>query len=337
MKTTKRSSGTLGQYMYFFRYSPSQRLFLSCRATISPALSPTVRAAPLTPVKPPLLSPKNLSPKSPTRYHPIKQASISANLTPVAPQGPPAATTAQDLLNDVMGLGSPHRNLTGNLGQPSNSISTAPQSQFLFGSELSHRPSQSIWSASVDEQPLMYTGTSNNTSTQHSGGHIYQTSPRQFAVAPGSQELSQQSNIWTSSYQSQSQNSQQSLGGALPSAQFALPPMLPTSGRQAHQRVPSSSVPVQNFGNHHQAHLDPFAYTPPVQAPIPRPQHMLSPSSGFLNSTLSQGGFGGGSSADYYASPNPGFHSRQMPMHDPRIPQHNYMSPPMSQIWGHTG
>ncbi|KAF8957499.1 hypothetical protein BDZ97DRAFT_2079119 [Flammula alnicola] len=64
--------------------------------------------------------------------------------------------------------------------------------------------------------------------------------------APGAHDLSQQS-IWTSSYPSQSQNSQQNLVGALSSTPFAHPvqTMLPSASvtqRQQHHRIPSSSV-----------------------------------------------------------------------------------------------
>ncbi|KDR77107.1 hypothetical protein GALMADRAFT_429038 [Galerina marginata CBS 339.88] len=307
------------------------------RATISPALSP-LHASPLTPIKP-LLSPKilSLSPRSPTHYQPIAKPAFINPVTHV----PAPATTAQDLLNDVMGVGNSSRSLGGNLIQPADSISTAPQPKFLFGSELSHRPSQSIWSASVDEQPLMYTGNSNHNSVHGGAGHIYQTPPRQFAVAPGSQDLSQQS-IWSSSYPSQSQNSQHNLVGALPSAPFApAPQSMLTNGaighRQQHQRIPSGPVAAQLFQSHNQLQHDPFAYSSPTQPPIHRPEHMIAPSNaGYLASQLIQGGFNGGPT-EYYTSSNTGYHSREISMHDPRVVQQNYMSPTMSQVWSNHG
>uniref|UniRef100_A0A8H7XU36 Protein SMG7 n=1 Tax=Psilocybe cubensis TaxID=181762 RepID=A0A8H7XU36_PSICU len=306
------------------------------RAPISPALSPITRVAPLTPVKP-IISPKGLSPRSPTHYQPIKQPSFTTPATH-AP-APQAVTTAQDLLNDVMGLATVGRVINPAHVPSTESVSTAPQPQFLFGSELSHRPSQSIWSASEDEQPLMYSGNTSN-STAQSGGHIYQTSPRQFAISPASQDLSQQS-IWSSPYPSQlTHNSQQSLGGGLPPAyshshSHPPQPMLSPVGmaQRQHQRVPSASVAAQLFPNHIQSQHDPFAYAPPIQPPIHRPEHILSPQSGYINSHASQQSFGGGST-EYYASSNPAYHSRQLSMHDPRV---GHVSVPMSQIWSHTG
>jgi protein SMG7 len=301
---------------------------MTCRATVSPVLSPRGHVTPLTPVKP-MLSPKSLSPRSPTHYPLAKPA-----LTSPAIAHPPApATTAQDLLNDVMGFSTASRTIGGGLLPPS-SESTAPQPKFLFGSELSHRPSQSIWSASRDEQPLMYPGNGNSPNAPgggSNGGHIYQTSPRQYSAPLGSQDLSQQS-IW-SSYTTQSPNSQQNLVGALPSAPFAQPPqpMLVGGQSQLHQRVPSSSVAAQLFPTHNQVQHDPFAYSTPLQPPIHRPEHtMASP----LNSPLMHSSLGGsGGPTQYYASSPSAYHSRQLSMHDPRVVPQNYMS----QIWSHTG
>ena len=295
------------------------------RATVSPMLSPRNHVTPLTPVKP-LLSPKSLFPRSPTLY----QLGKPALTTPAGAHPPAAVTTAQDLLNDVMGFSTASRTIGGGLVLPS-SESTAPQPKFLFGSELSHRPSQSIWSASRDEQPLMYPGNGNPPGGG-SGGHIYQTSPRQYSAPLGSQDLSQQS-IW-SSYTAQSPNSQQNLVGALPSAPFAQPPqpMLVGGQSQLHQRVPSSSVAAQLFPTHNQAQHDPFAYSTPSQPPIHRPEHTMAVSS--LNSPLMHSALGGnGGPTQYYASSPSTYHSRQLSMHDPRVVPQNYMS----QIWGHTG
>jgi len=306
-----------------------QCTFISCRAPISPVLSPKAHPTPLTPVRP-ILSPQNLSPRSPTHYQPAK---LAFN-TPAVAHPPAPATTAQDLLNDVMGLSS--KTLSGGFLPPLES--TAPQPKFLFGSELSHRPSQSIWSASRDEQPLMYPGNGNSPKVPvgGGGGHIYQTSPRQYSAPLGSQDLSQQS-IWSSSYATQSQNSQQNLVGALPSAPFAqLPqPMLVGGQRQSHQRVPSSSVAAQLFPTHNQVQHDPFAYSAPPQPPIHRPEDTMSPSSsGYLNSPLMHSPLGGsGGPAQYYASPPLLYHSRQLSMHDPRVLPQNYMS----QVWSNTG
>ena len=90
-------------------------------------------------------------------------------------ESPEPITTPQDLLNDIINFGSS----MGGISEP------PPQPPFLFGSELTHRPSQSIWSALRDEQPLLYSGNGGAL------GQIYQTSPRQFTSAiPPSQDSS---------------------------------------------------------------------------------------------------------------------------------------------------
>jgi len=343
------------------------------RSSLSPTLSPVLHPAPATPVKP-MLSPKNISPRSPTHYQSAKITSFGLS-API----PPGTTTAQDLLNDVMGMGmsSGHRSINGGPHQPFE------QPKFLFGNELSHRPSQSIWSASLDEQPLMYSGNgssanggpnglagpgnghANNIPTNHpganlhssgnlSGGSIYQTPSRQFPVVHGSQDLSlSQQSIWSSSYSSNSQNSQQNGVGALPSAPFAQPPQIGLGGHGGHNRIPSASLSSQLYSNHkinNQINLDPFGYTSPVmqQAPIHRPEPNLS-SSGYLSSSIGHGSlppigaasglglaFGGPTGQAYYTSPNQGYHTRQLSMHDPRVGQQSYMSP-VSQVWGNNG
>ncbi|KAF8805580.1 hypothetical protein BYT27DRAFT_6658955 [Phlegmacium glaucopus] len=292
------------------------------RANISPVFSPSVLATPITPVKP-TLSPKVVSPRA-------------FNAPPLAPAVP--TTTAQDLLNDVINFGggaSSGRTISGN----GISESTAPQPPFLFGSELSNRPSQSIWSASRDEQPLRFAGNGN------ASGQIYQTSPRQFppAVVSPSQDLSQQS-IWSSSYPTQSQNSQQYLIGALPSASFAQPPHSTLIGGGGHHRLPSASVASQLLPTHNLTQNDTFAYASPTsqhrQPVLNAEPHLAPTSSGYLDSSLITGGGFGGSggiaAAQYYTTSGGAsyHHSRQVSMHDPR---QNYLSPPMSQMWSNIG
>lgn len=282
------------------------------RGNISPTFSPSALATPITPVKP-TLSPKVVSPRS-------------FNVPTPAPAMP--TTTAQDLLNEVISFGGGGRVANGN----AISESTAPQPPFLFGSELSHRRSQSIWSASCDEQPLRYAGNGN------SSGQIYQTSPRQFAptaVSP-TPEFSQQS-IWPSTYSSQSQNSQQYLTSALPSASFSQPPHSTLiGGGGQHHRLPSSSVAAQLFPTQSN---DPFAYASPTsqhqQLVVGAEPHLSLSSSGYLSSPLVAGGFEGSDASQYYATSGSTsyHHSRQISMHDPR---QNYL-PPMSQIWSNMG
>ncbi|KAF8153018.1 hypothetical protein B0H34DRAFT_662751 [Crassisporium funariophilum] len=300
---------------------------------ISPTLSPTLHATPMTPVRA-MLSPPNVSPRSPIHYQP--KAAFSASV----PAPPFATTTAQDLLNDVMGVGVGRSLGGGNLLSPTES--TAPQPKFLFGSELSHRQSQSIWSAARDEQPLRYTGNGNTS------GHIYQTPPRQYAVPPA-QDLSQHS-TWPSSY-SQSQNSQQSLVGALPSAPFAQAPHSMVvggggggGGVHHHHRVPSASVAPQLFPSHAQVQHDPFGYPTSLQQQRIRKSehHHLSLSPGYFNSSLGPevGGFGlgpgVGGAGQFYSTAGPSYHPQHQ-MLDPRVAQQSYLTPAVSHLWSNMG
>ena len=299
-------------------------MFRLPRGNISPTASPSVLATPITPVKP-MLSPKNVTPRS---------SNPPAPAAPVVP-----TTTAQDLLNDVINFGSGG---SSNRTMGGISESTAPQPPFLFGSELSHRPSQSIWSASRDEQSLLYSGNGSPS------GQIYQTStsPRQFAaVMSSSQELSQKS-IWPSSLSSQSQNPQQYLIGALPSESFAQSPHQTLIGGGGHHRQPSSSMTAQLFPTQSLAQNDPFVYASPTlqhRQPILSVKSQLPPtsSSDYLNSSVFGGSGGVTAAADaaaqYYttSSGSPSYHhSRQVSMHDPR---QDYLSPPMSQMWSNMG
>ena len=309
-------------------WDPRHDLFLYCmiilkvlhyyvthRGNISPTVSP---ARPITPVKP-MLSPKNVTPRS-------------SNPQPAPAAAVVPTTTAQDLLNDVInfGAGVISNRTTGGISE-----STAPQPPFLFGSELSHRPSQSIWSASRDEQPLLYSGNGS------APGQIYQTSPRQFAAAiPPSQDSSQKS-IWPSSFSSQSQNPQQYLTGALPSESFAQSPHSTLiGGGGGHHRRPSSSMTAQLFPNQN----DPFVYASPTlqhRQPVPSVKPQLLPtSSDYLNSS-GFGGLGGVTAAAdattqfYTTSGSPSYHhSRHVSMHDHR---QDYLPPPMSQMWSNIG
>ncbi|KAJ3507371.1 hypothetical protein NLJ89_g6337 [Agrocybe chaxingu] len=300
-------------------------------SSLSPTLSPVLHATPVTPVKP-MLSPKNVSPRSPTHYQPVKIPPF--NLPAAAPPAP--VTTAEDLLKRLE--------------------STAPQPKFLFGNELSHRPTQSIWSASRDEQPLSlparngasFDAVGGPVAAPSAVGHIYQTSNHQISGSLGTQDLSQPS-IWSSSYPSQSsQNSQHNLVGALPSAPFAQPPQSIIGSGLAHshhhQRNPSASVAAQLFPTQAQIQHDPFAYSSTIQQPpIHRPDPTLSPSSAYLSSAVGHSpalGALSSSQVQYYTATNPGvgYHTRHLSIPDPRLAQQSYLPPAaMSQVWGNTG
>jgi len=266
----------------------------------SPALSPKIHAIVTTPVKT-LRSPVDPSDQSPTLYQAKKNPAF--NLPSPVPQHMPA-TTAQDLLNDVMGL----KTMNVNCGIYPPTESSAPQSKFLFGSELSYRPTQSIWSASRDEQPLMYSANGNNNGQNvqlpgvyggHNNGTIASAKQpsslhadinlrgsgagsQQTTFAPGNlQELaSPQQSIW--SYGGNAQNYQQRSVGTLHSTSFAQPNLSPSNPFR-YRPDSSNSNTVQppqlypNFGIQ-QTQREPLVYTSPVlhQLPIYQPDSQMS-------------------------------------------------------------
>ena len=262
-----------------------------------------MQTTPITPVKA-MMSPA-LAPRSPPNQK------ISSG-TPII--SPIAGTTAQDLLNNVMGV---KRSESGGLVP----ISDPPP---LQNSRLLHRPTQSIWSTSHDEQPLkMFSG---NALSSH---QIYQTPQSQHRTFPASSSQDMSPPIWSSSYPTASQNSQQTFAGALPSAPFAFPPQ--TVVTNGHQRIPSASVAAQLFPNH--AQHDFFGYAPPIhQQPIHRPEsHTVSPSE-FMNSL----GRGNEIYYDGLQQQQHVYHTQHPSIHDPRV-KPAFVSPPISQVWGNVG
>ncbi|KAG6919120.1 hypothetical protein DXG01_008927 [Tephrocybe rancida] len=291
------------------------------RAPTSPVIvsslpSPISHATPLTHSKPLL---------SPIKHSPTNSKAISPFMTPVAPtSAPPLATTAQDLLNDVIN----GRSTLSHLGP------TASQPALLFGSDLSHRQGNSIWSASHDEKSLKFASQPNQTFQQakHSQGS-------------GSFDASQ-SSIWGSSYSGAtqtSQNSQPHLVGALPPAPYPYQSVV----QGAHQRVPSVPTSAsQHFPSQQLDPLhDPFSYPQPAaQQYVHRPDalELGLGSSAYLNSQLLPGG--AGASMYYQTGPAPAasrHHSHQPSLNDPRQLAQQYFglppSSPSSQLWGNVG
>lgn len=263
-----------------------------------------MQTTPIIPVKA-MMSP-GLAPRSP----PHQKTSSRAPIIPPTVAG----TTAQDLLNNVMGV---KRSESGGLVPISDPLPL--QSPLLL-----HRPTQSIWSTSHDEQPLkMFSGTA------MSSNQIYQTPQSQHRTFPASSSQDMSPSIWSSSYPTASQNSQQTFVGALPSAPYAFPPQtVVTSG---HQRIPSASVAAQLFPNH--AQHDFFGYASPMpQQPIHRPESHTASPSGFMNSLAH-------SNEIYYdglQQQQHVYHTQHPSIHDPRV-KPAFVSPPISQVWGNVG
>lgn len=235
-----------------------------------------------------------------------------------------APTTAQDLLNDVIS----GRSTLNHLGV------TASQPTLLFGSDLSHAQSHSIWSASHDEKSLKFTSQPNQTHHQV-----------KLAQGSGSLEASQ-SSIWSSTYSNATQltqNSQPHLIGALPPGPYPQQSIVDST----HQRVPFASIGASQSSQYLLGHQfstphDSYAFSQPVtQQPVQRPDALglgvCNPN--YVNSQLHNTS----SNMYYQTGPPPAGarHAHRPSLHDSRQIEQQYFgqssSSMSSQMWGNVG
>ncbi|KAJ7160379.1 hypothetical protein C8R46DRAFT_1286139 [Mycena filopes] len=259
-------------------------------APVSPVI-PTARTSPKTPVRLPPIGP-------PVRGPPAPIATAAA--APLSPFRPPAAqlpqpitpgtqipaTTALDLLNT---FSMPKPSTPKHRPSASASIATGP-GELLFG--VGARAPQSIWSASQDEQGLMFGGGAGGVGVgmQHQHQHQQQLHPgAQYAaggLAPtqyggehamhqrfASQDLasssSQGSTIWASSHPSASQHHVPPGFGH----QHQHPP--PVHAPLQHHRVVSNSMAAAQL---FPSGGDPYGYGPlSAHAPAPVSQYAAAP------------------------------------------------------------
>jgi len=283
-------------------------------------------------------------------------------------------TTAQDLLNDVMGIGglnSNRRSISG-VVHPSQASSSL-QPKFLFGSELTRGPSQSIWSAARDE-PLIYAGNgttsvgfnghhsvngsigANFSNGLHAGSNFQTTSPsgqvhiaHSFSASGDSQDLpvSHQS-IWSSSYGAPTTSPQRavpfSTSAYSQSSQPALSTVIPQFPLHSpHRREQSiSGASLQLYPNPNQ--LDPFTYPSPVlqQPAVPHPDS----SSALYSSSVGHSGLqsfvqsaaanltSGEAGQPFYNRETSMYHSRQNSNQNSQPEKGQFISPTTSQNWG---
>ncbi|KAF8639187.1 hypothetical protein AX17_001673 [Amanita inopinata Kibby_2008] len=308
-----------------------------------PAVSPIIAAA---------VSPAQTSPMSPVRTMLPPVAGITTS-----PRSPPrtsgsssksvAPTTAEDLLNNVMGRGRSAGPLP------------APQPPLLFRSEPSHRPNQSIWSTSQDEQRLM-AGAAGHVS----GSPLFQSPTHQYLslAAPGPppelSTMSQQS-IWgaTPAYLTGGfENTQQSMHGTISNGvssigtgsmfgqqygQFSPANANGVNGSLGtllqHKRIPSLTQHMQ--------------FQQQLQNPPPLPlsasgsqglsmntESLVSPLNNTNGSAIDNFAMGSAASntfynSNYQAGPYQ-YHSRHLSYNDPRMGQ--TVAQPSPQLWGNT-
>lgn len=216
---------------------------------------------------------------------------LSTGMAP-APQhttSPPSVasrgTTAQDLLNNVMGMGqpsvSPVRNPPHPLRLPTqvthspHVVSSASPPSLLFGSASPGgfaSGQQSIWSTAPDEGPLRY------HQRQPSGSFPLSSPPSTTTYS--NQPPSQGS--WPSRHSTQ-------LSQALPMNAISTPstpygPLFSQHQALTHRRIPSASVAMQaydnaafsQYGPGFQAHASSSQYTPSASASNLYPDMLVS-------------------------------------------------------------
>ncbi|EAU83974.2 hypothetical protein CC1G_09856 [Coprinopsis cinerea okayama7 len=293
------------------------------KASLSPALSPLLQTTPITPVRPLNGSAAAKAFPSPPLAH--NKPSPLIGKTPISSPRVSTihATTAQDLLQDVMNVG---RKPGSGLVPPSTVDPSGIQPPLLFGSELSHRPSlissnapSSIWSAGHDEQGLKFGST---TSPGHSHNHAnphHSLSPRlnyAHSVSGPAQDLTTPS-IWAPSHTSSIQSPQLHLGGSLPSgtSQPHQPNNAGVIGSGLHHRLPSASHTMAYSGSlsphrvEQQRHQYTFSHSSSTSSVnVPKPHHQSFYSADLRNNLGPGGGLGGTSLSspslgNYYHQP----------------------------------
>ncbi|TFK25411.1 hypothetical protein FA15DRAFT_703678 [Coprinopsis marcescibilis] len=288
------------------------------------SLSPLAQATPITPLKflaASISSANTLSSPPQAKHSPL------LGKTPInSPRAAHAsATTAQDLLHDVMNAG---RKPSASLVPPSDPSGIQPA--LLFGSELFHRPTtHSIWSAGVDEQPLRF-----GVSTSPNHNHAFQTSPRMYSQGIGNSGINGSQDLDSGTWSSQATTqASQPMGGVLPSVH----PLQQGIGN-LHTQVPSTSAPhhLSSYqGN--LAYEQNFLHSSPSMsmglATAPQTQ-MYSMAAAYYQQLSANGN----TLQDTFAPARMGYHSQHpsISLQDNRFGNGQYNSP-ISSIWGNVG
>lgn len=242
------------------------------------------------------------TPRSPPVVSPIRRPVLSPHLPPPLAISS-TCTTAQDLVNQVMGL-SQHPS-GGDISQLGPQESSAPQPPLLFGSDPSN---PSIWSMSRDDNSFHYPDTTTVAQSTYPHG-----SPNQaFARLQGASQMP-----WSSPYADSSQGPKNQASGALPS-EFGLYPYL--TGAGGHHRTPSAT----NFFTSSQgSRNDMFEYSG-----IPQQSYHSNATNSHIisDSYLDPATIGSLYPQTSYRSPS---------LHDPRLGQ--AYAPPVPQLWGSNG
>ncbi|KAJ7078721.1 hypothetical protein B0H15DRAFT_532588 [Mycena belliarum] len=298
-------------------------------APVSPLpATATARTSPKTPMRPTPIGPPSRTPLEPASV-PLPPFRLPpAQLQPSQPIAPGThvpATTALDLLNNFTKapLAKPLHVATTQ-GAGAGGVSLLPGSRAV--------PSQSIWSASRDEQGLMFSG---GGGAQHAHPHPYQEPQQHYHSQPAPQEYAgggmhhqrfpsqEQSTIWASSYPAPGPQEdrlhvvphqhERVVSNAMAAAQ-----LFPSGGDQYGYGPMLRQYPVGMTagGGGAQEELGVFYSTAPI-SPV---AHLR----GFMS--------------QHPQSSHGQIHARHLSLHDPRGGAfHGPPVAPVSQMWGRAG
>jgi protein SMG7 len=258
-----------------------------------------------------------MSPIAPTftpRSPPVLSATRPQAMSPLVAQPAlsiaPTSTTAQDLLNSVMGL--PRDSGSVDIPQPSPPQSSAPQPQLLFGSGPPNLPGHSIWSMSLDDSSPNFPNA--NTGVQPARPFASQT--QSFARSPQRPPQS----LWPSSFVDSSQGSQSHIVGALPS-NFS-PHHINNGG---HRRTASAS-----FFSTQSPRNDSFGYS----SGLPQQPYHSHAASSHLPAAYVDPAIMAASGSLYPDVSLPDYHNASLHHHDSRM---GFAPAPVPQLWGNSG
>jgi hypothetical protein len=216
--------------------------------------------------------------------------------SPTKPQV--SATTAQDLLNDVMGLNT--RRLTGgDVNRLSSSHPGSSPSTFLFNSDTKV-PGQTIWSAAQDEQALKF--SSSSTSSHVPVHSTYHHSPP-TALDLGNSPWTHPTNL------EPLEHLQQYPGQGFPPATISQYPPQST----LHSALPVQPLPI--------ASKDPFGYYPSLGPQLIQPNNQAFPE--YMNPQW-----------DHNGQP---YHSRHLSLHESQAVGQPVLTPATAPMWGGGG
>jgi protein SMG7 len=274
--------------------------------------SPPLRVTGMSPIRgslSPTLSSMNSPAPTKTCLTPTR-GRRSSLVTPATASTP---TTAQDVLNNLMG-----RTAAG--GDASRvhhrQMSSAPQPQLLFGSGPPNDPGHSIWSTFLDDDSLKFQGVATSPSA-----HIHHTPTKAASATTTANDLSPP--IWSSSFPNVAQNAQSPLVGVSPLSYSGVSQPIGHQRRSSAQASLSSPLLAQQVQQGQRFSQDALVYSASPHAS----QHPAVGQHSCQNIYDDPAIMSNSAARMSYPSHFHHYH------HDPRVAP-TYASPP---LWGSTG